>query len=222
MKSFQAGLLKRRYGHCQADEIGMTMTECCGIVPPEKGMRMKMKSLAGNFLIASPTLDDPNFSQTVVLICDHTDEGAFGLVVNRVLMESFQPLLNNFEISGSSVDMPVYFGGPVKPEQGYIIYEPFEKKYSSLKISGNIGVTASQEMLYDILNGRGPAHYLFALGFSGWSAQQLEAELLTDSWLIAPCSRDVIFSREVRERWRAAARNIGVDFYRYSDRSGTA
>jgi len=183
---------------------------------------MKMKSLAGNFLIASPILDDPNFSHTVVLMCDHTDDGAFGLVVNRLLMESFQPLLNNFDISGSSIDMPVYFGGPVKPEQGYIIYTPFNKKYGSLKVAANIGVTASQEMLFDILGGKGPERYLFALGFSGWSAQQLEEELLTDSWLVAPCSQEIIFSLQVRDRWRAAARQIGIDFYRYSDRSGTA
>jgi len=183
---------------------------------------MKMKSLAGNFLIASPIMDDPNFSHTVVLMCDHTDDGAFGLVVNRVLMESFQPLLNNFDIAGSSVDMPVFFGGPVKPEQGYIIYTPFNKIYGSLKVAANIGVTASREMLMDILSGKGPERYLFALGFSGWNSHQLEDELLTDSWLVAPCNKDIIFSMQVRDRWRAAAKQIGVDFYRYSERSGTA
>jgi putative transcriptional regulator len=167
-------------------------------------------------------MDDPNFSHTVVLMCDHTDEGAFGLVVNRVLMESFQPLLNNFDIAGSSVDMPVFFGGPVKPEQGYIIYTPFNKIYGSLKVTANIGVTASREMLVDILTGKGPERYLFALGFSGWNSYQLEDELLTDSWLVAPCDEDIIFSMQVRDRWRAAAKQIGVDFHRYSERSGTA
>lgn len=183
---------------------------------------MKMKSLAGNFLIASPVMDDPNFSQTVVLMCDHTDEGAFGLVVNRVLLNSFRPLLGNFDIPDSPVDMPVFFGGPVKPEQGYIIYSPFNRKYGSLKVNANIGVTASREMLFDILSGKGPEKYLFALGFAGWNSHQLEDELLTESWLIAPCNREVIFSLQVSERWRAAARLIGVDFYRYSDRPGNA
>jgi len=183
---------------------------------------MKMKSLTGNFLIASPVLDDPNFDHTVVLMCDHNDEGAFGLVVNRVLMGSLQPLLHNFDVTHSAVDMPVYFGGPVKPEQGYIIYTPFNKKYGSLKVGSDIGVTASREMLMEILSGKGPERYLFALGFAGWNSQQLEDELLTDSWLIAPCDRDIIFSLQVSERWRAAARQIGVDFHRYSERSGTA
>ena len=183
---------------------------------------MKMKSLSGSFLIASPTLEDPNFSHTVVLMCDHTEEGAFGLVVNRVLMESFLPLLYNFSLEKSEVDMPVYFGGPVKPEQGYIIYAPFSKKYGSLKVSKNIGVTASQEMLYDIVNGKGPERYLFALGFSGWNAHQLEDELLTDSWLIAPSNADILFGMRASDRWRAAAKLIGVDFHRYSERSGNA
>ena len=183
---------------------------------------MKMKSLAGQFLIASPLMDDPNFSHTVVLMCDHTDEGAFGLVVNRLLMESFRPLLNNFDVPVSSVDMPVFFGGPVKPEQGYIIYAPFNKKYGSLRVGADIGVTASREMLFDILGGRGPERYLFALGFAGWNSHQLEDELLTESWIVAPCSREIIFSLQVSDRWRAAARIIGVDFYRYSDRPGNA
>jgi len=185
-------------------------------------MNMKIKSLAGNFLIASPTLEDPNFSHSVVLMCDHTEEGAFGLVVNRVLMSSFLPLLDSFAIEKSDVDMPVYFGGPVKPEQGYIIFAPFSKKYGSLRVAGNIGVTASQEMLYDIVNGKGPERYLFALGFSGWGSQQLEDELLTDSWLIAPGNADVLFGLRASERWRAAARLIGVDFHRFSERSGNA
>jgi putative transcriptional regulator len=167
-------------------------------------------------------MEDPNFRHAVVLMCEHTEEGAFGLVVNRVLMESFLPLLVNFDIASSSVDMPVYFGGPVKPELGYIIYAPFDRKYGSMKVAGNIGVTASREMLYEILDGRGPDRYMFALGFSGWGSHQLEDELLTDSWIVAPCNPDIIFAVQASERWRAAARMIGVDFHRYSERSGNA
>lgn len=183
---------------------------------------MRMRSLAGNFLIASPGLDDPNFSQSVVLLCDHNEDGAFGLVVNRVLMGSYLPLLENFRIEESAVDMPVYFGGPVRPEQGYIIYSPFSRKYGSMKVTKDVGVTASRAMLYDIAKGRGPSQYLFALGFSGWSSYQLETELMTDSWLVAPMDTGVIFSVKPVERWRRAAQLIDVDFHRYSDRSGNA
>ncbi|MBI5074711.1 MAG: YqgE/AlgH family protein [Nitrospirae bacterium] len=183
---------------------------------------MKMHSLAGNFLIASPGLDDPHFSQSVVLMCDHTDNGAFGIVVNRVLTESFQSLAFRFDLKKGPVDMPVYYGGPVQPEQGYIIYAPFRKKYGLLKITKNIGVSSSRELLQDILNGKGPDSYLFSLGHSGWGANQIEEELMTDSWLVVPMAEDIIFSVKPAERWRSAARLIGVDFHRYSKRSGNA
>jgi putative transcriptional regulator len=91
-----------------------------------------------------------------------------------------------------------------------------------MKVGANIGVTASREMLFSILSGKGPEQYLFALGFAGWNSHQLEDELLTDSWIVAPCNTDIIFSMQVRDRWRAAAKQIGVDFHRYSERSGTA
>jgi putative transcriptional regulator len=183
---------------------------------------MKMKSLKGNFLIASPGLNDPFFSQSVVLLCDHTDQGAFGLVVNKVITDSLRMMLENFDIRKSEVDMPVYFGGPVHPEQGYIIYSPFNGKYGSLKVSEDIGVTSSKELLEDIIAGKGPEQHLFALGFSGWMANQLEDELLTDSWLVAPLHADIIFSKGITERWRSAAKLIGVDFCRFSERSGNA
>jgi len=183
---------------------------------------MKMHSLTGNFLIASPGLDDPHFSQTVVLLCDHTDAGAFGIVVNRVITESFQSFPFRSDLKKGCVDMPVYYGGPVQPEQGYIIYAPFRKKYGSLKIAKNIGVTSSRELLQDILNGKGPQSYLFSLGYAGWVANQLEEELMTDGWLVAPLDADVVFSVKPAERWRYAARLIGVDFHRYSERSGNA
>jgi putative transcriptional regulator len=183
---------------------------------------MNMKSLSGNFLVASPGLDDMNFGQTVVLLCDHTEEGAFGLVVNKVIMESFQSLLFNFDIAPGIVDLPVYYGGPVRPEQGYIVYSPFSKKYGNLKIGRTIGVTSSRELLQDIVLGKGPEHYLFALGSSGWNANQLEGELMTDGWLVAPVESDILFRVKPAERWRAAARLIGVDFHRYSERSGNA
>lgn len=183
---------------------------------------MKMKSLSGNFLVASPGLDDMNFGQTVVLVCDHTEEGAFGLVVNKVIMDSFQSLLFNFSIARGLVDLPVYFGGPVSPEQGYIIYSPFKKKYGNLKIGRNIGVTSSRELLQDIVLGKGPEQYLFALGYSGWNANQLEGELMSDGWLVTPADSDILFRTSPAERWRSAARLIGVDFHRYSERSGNA
>lgn len=183
---------------------------------------MKMHSLSGNFLVASPGLNDPHFSQTVVLMCDHTDAGAFGIVINRVITNSFHSLLSRFDLEKGPVDMPVYYGGPVQPEQGYIIYAPYRRKYGSLRIAKNIGVSSSRELLQDILNGKGPADYLFSLGHSGWSSNQLEEELMTDSWLVVPMAEEIVFSAKPAERWRSAAGLIGIDFHRFFERSGNA
>jgi putative transcriptional regulator len=174
------------------------------------------------FLVAAPGLQDPNFSQTVVLICEHSGEGAFGLIINRVLMNSIRPLGRALGFESIRVDLPVYFGGPVKPEQGYVLYAPFNDVYGAMRIGDDLGVTASKEILMDIAAGRGPELYMFALGFSGWAPNQVEEELMTDSWLVIPRDDKIIFSARPQDRWRMAGESIGVDFSRYVEGGGTA
>ncbi|MBA4372903.1 MAG: hypothetical protein C0402_08560 [Thermodesulfovibrio sp.] len=183
---------------------------------------MNIKKLSGKLLIAVPGLEDVNFRHTVILICEHSEEGAFGIILNRVLMKSFVPLLNAFDLKASVVDLPIHYGGPVRPEQGYVIYAPFDAKYGPMKISRNIAVTASKEILHDIAAGRGPKQYFFALGFAGWTANQLEDELITDSWLVAPLDIDLIFNLPLENRWKQAAATIGIDLSRLVPRSGKA
>ncbi len=183
---------------------------------------MNIHKLAGKLLIAVPGLDDLNFRHTVILLCEHSEEGAFGIILNRVLMKSYMPLLTAFDLRESLVDMPVHFGGPVRPEQGYVIYSPFDAKYGPMKISRNVAVTASKEILHDIAAGRGPKQYFFALGFAGWTSNQLEEELMMDSWLVAPLDADLIFKLPVEKRWKHAAATIGVDLGRLVHGSGKA
>jgi len=178
--------------------------------------------ISGKFLIAVPSLNDPNFSQTVVLVCEHSKEGAFGLIINRILMNSFRPLMKAFEIKKSSVDLPIYFGGPVRPEQGYVLYSPYDGRYGSIRISDNLAVTASKELLQDIAAGKGPRRFIFALGFAGWVADQLENELMMDSWLVAPADHDILFKVPVTEKWKSAAESIGVEFERLIIKGGWA
>lgn len=185
-------------------------------------MSIEINNISGKLLIAVPGLDDPNFSRTVLVICEHSREGAFGLIINRILMNSFSPLLSAFEIKRSVVDFPVHFGGPVRPEQGYVLYSPADEKYMSMKVDDTIAVSASKEILCDIAEGRGPQRFLFALGFSGWTSNQLEDELMTDSWLVAPLDNDIIFNVPAGGRWRRAACSIGVDLDRFCNRSGSA
>ncbi|NWF51604.1 MAG: YqgE/AlgH family protein [Nitrospirae bacterium] len=179
-----------------------------------------MKNLTGTFLIATPSLKDPNFERTVVLICDHTDQGAFGLVINRILLNSFIPLIEWLDVKEIKRDLPVFYGGPVKPDQGYILFIPNDVKYASINIKDTLSLTTSKEILIDLANGKGPKSFLFALGFSGWASGQLEYELMLDSWLVAPMDIRIIFDIPVKERWKAAADSIGVDLTRLVDKQG--
>ncbi len=185
-------------------------------------MVTSINDISARFLVAAPGLEDPNFRRTVVLICEHSREGAFGLIVNRVLMNSFRPLLKALEIEKTLVDLPIYYGGPVKPDQGYVIYSPYDERYGAIKVTDGLAVTASKEILCDIAAGKGPDRFLFTLGFSGWAPSQLEEELMTDSWLVAPLDHDLIFDLPVGERWKYAAHSIGIDPERFIARSASA
>ncbi|MEW6067405.1 MAG: YqgE/AlgH family protein [Nitrospirota bacterium] len=179
-----------------------------------------IRNLTGMFLIAVPSLKDPNFERTVVLICDHTKDGAFGLVINRVLLNNFVPLLGEFDIKECAIDLPVFYGGPVKPEQGYFLYSSSNSYYPSIKIKDDLILTTTKDILIDIAAGKGPKKFLFALGFAGWASGQLEYELMMDGWLIAPVNNRIIFDIPVNDRWKAAADSIGVDLTRLVYRQG--
>ncbi len=181
---------------------------------------IEIKNLTCMFLIAVPSLKDPNFERTVILICDHSKDGAFGLVINRVLLSSFVPLHGGLDIQECLIDLPVFYGGPVKPEQGYILYSSSDIYCPSIKINDSIALTTAKELLIDIAAGRGPQKFLFALGFAGWAPGQLEYELMMDSWLIAPANNKIIFDTPVNERWKATADLIGVDLTRLFCRQG--
>jgi putative transcriptional regulator len=183
---------------------------------------MNINDLSGKLLIAVPGLEDQNFKHAVILICEHSSEGAFGIILNRVLMNSFKPLLKAFDLTDSSVDMPIHYGGPVRPEQGYVIYSPFDERYGAMKVTKSLAVTTSKDVLHDIAAGKGPRRYFFALGFAGWTANQLEEELIMDSWLVAPVNFDLVFTIPVGDRWKHAASSIGVDLERYINGSGQA
>ncbi len=183
---------------------------------------MDLRNITGKLLVAVPGLEDPNFRHSVVLVCEHSGVGAFGLVVNRVLMKSIRPLTEALGMESAAVDFPVYYGGPVKADQGYLLFSPFEDRHGAIRITDDLGVTASKEALLDITRGKGPSRFIFTLGFSGWTANQLEAELMGDSWLVAPPDLRLIYSAPVADRWRMAGQSIGVDFARYVGSSGRA
>lgn len=172
-----------------------------------------------------PTLADPNFSHTVTYICEHNDEGAMGLVINRLMEISLAEVLRQMSIEPSrSLDTSVAIneGGPVHPEQGFVIHSPLGAWQSTLSVDTEIGLSTSRDVLTAIAHGEGPAHYLIALGYAGWGPGQLEQEIAQNTWLSGPVSREILFDLPLENRWAAAAALLGVDLNLISSEIGHA
>jgi putative transcriptional regulator len=172
-------------------------------------------SLVGNLLIAMPTLVDPNFWRSVVLLGVHShDEGAFGLVVNRPLDVELADILRELGEEGPAGPAPVVLGGgPVEPTHGFVLFERGEAALGegSLAIGDLVEVSGSTEVLSSLVRGRVKARYYLLLGYSGWAPGQLEREIEENSWLVAPLDPTILFDVPIEERWAAALRSIGVE-----------
>jgi putative transcriptional regulator len=170
--------------------------------------------LNNQFLIAMPTLADPNFAQTVTLICEHNDQGALGIVINRPGLMSLGEIMDqlNLEVFDSHLrEQAVFEGGPVYPDRGFVLHEPSKKWESSLPVSEHIQVTTSRDILVALASGKGPDSYLLALGYAGWAAGQLEEEMAANVWLNVEASPDIVFKTSWEQRYRAAAELLGID-----------
>ncbi len=172
-------------------------------------------SLRNQFLVAMPGMVDGNFDRTVTLLCEHTAEGAMGLVINRPTTLALRDMLQHMGLSierFSTETMPVYWGGPVQPERGFVLHSSEGAQWdSTLRLSEAISVTTSKDIMVAISQGQGPARYLVTLGYAGWSAGQLEDEILHNSWLNTPADSAIVFEMPTAARWEAAARLLGVD-----------
>ena len=171
-------------------------------------------NLTNHFLIAMPGMTDPFFARTVTYLCQHSDEGALGIIVNRPSELSLKDIMGqmNIELSDPELaDMPVYFGGPVHPERGFVLHEPIGEWSSTLKISDALWLTTSKDILEAISRGEGPRKILLALGYAGWGKGQLEEEIVQNSWLNAQADESIIFTRPAASRWKAAAELMGID-----------
>lgn len=171
-------------------------------------------SLANHFLIAMPSLADPNFSRTVTYICDHNEEGAMGVVINRPLELSLGELAAHVEVEigrPDRADTPIYQGGPVQGERGFVLHRPTGEWDASLDITDELGLTMSRDIIAAIAKGEGPPDYLITLGYAGWGPGQLESELAANAWLSGPADPAILFELPVQRRWEAAANLLGVD-----------
>ncbi len=177
-----------------------------------------------HFLIAMPALADPNFFKTVTYICEHNANGALGIVINRPLELSLADLYSNLGLDAplGSAERPIYQGGPVHPEQGFVLHRPSGSWLSTLTITAEIGVTTSRDILEAIARGEGPRDALVALGYAGWGPGQLEREMGENAWLAAPVDPEIIFNLAAERRWDAAAKLLGVDLALLSPDAGHA
>ncbi len=190
-------------------------------------VKRTVSSLAGMLLVATPALEGTFFARTVIYMCAHTiDGGSMGVVVNRRLV---RPVLEDlFEQLQIKPFPPVrrvglFSGGPVNEEHGFVLHSSDWKGEESMCVTDNMTLTASKDVLIEIAKGNGPQDALLVMGYSGWTAGQLEEEILRhDAWFIAPATRDLVFGTNQSIKWRKALSLIGVDPMRLVGQSGYA
>jgi len=171
-------------------------------------------SLAPAFLLSMPQLVDPNFNRTVVLLCQHTEDGAFGLVVNRPLVTSGRVTVNLDPPVSTDRELQVWIGGPVEPERSWILVgheAEAEPDYEVMPISESLYLTTSPTLLRRMLDPEPPPQTRLIIGYSGWGPGQLEAELHASAWLMSDIDRGLIFDTPPEQMWEAAIRRLGAD-----------
>lgn len=189
------------------------------------GDTSQANNLVNQFLIAMPTLADPNFSHTVTYLCDHNKDGAMGLVVNRPLDLDIDELLSHLNINNTRHNkgyIPIYQGGPVQTERGFVLHRDIGQWDASIVVCDDIALTMSQDIIEAIAHDEGPKDYLISLGYAGWGARQLEDELAANAWLNGPADPAIIFDVPIEQRWTASAHHLGVELKNLSSDVGHA
>lgn len=186
-------------------------------------------SLTNQFLIAMPGMADEAFAGTVVYLCEHNDNGALGLVVNKPTTLTLGTLFEKVELSpplGELAERPVYFGGPVQTDRGFVLHEPLDAEgghyNATLAVPGGLEMTTSRDVLEALSNGAGPKKLLVTLGYSGWAAGQLEEEIGRNGWLTVNAAPEIIFDTPVEERYEKALGLLGIDPRMLSSDAGHA
>jgi len=192
---------------------------------------MNTTDLTGHFIIAMPGLLDENFNHTVTYICEHDENGTFGITINRETDITVNEIIAQMETAteknepheqDTSQPQSVYLGGPVQQGRGFILHKPLGNWGSTLKINDTMALTTSRDILEAIARNEGPEQAMIALGYAGWGAGQLEQELAANTWLSCPAEEQIIFNTPASKRWQAAADLLGVDLQLLSNESGHA
>ena len=186
-----------------------------------------MTTLAGHLLVAMPQMQDHRFARTVIYLCTHSDEGAMGLVVNKLAdnpVVLLSELMKKLKIStdGLKFDSQVRFGGPVEPGRGFVLHSADYTEEGTLVVDGRVALTSTLDILRAIGRGAGPEKCILALGFAGWGPGQLEAEIQANGWLHSTADDGLIFDPNPKGKWRRALAKIGVDLTALSGEAGHA
>jgi putative transcriptional regulator len=186
---------------------------------------MQKVNLTQHFLIAMPAMADPHFAKSLTYICEHNDQGALGVVVNRPIEMNLHALLEQVSIAPEHdgfKSVPVHFGGPVQVDRGFVLHTPLGQWQSTLAVTSELGLTTSKDILQAVARGEGPRQLLVTLGYAGWAPGQLEHELAQNAWLTVQAKPELIFDLPPEERLAAAMSLLGIDYARLSDVAGHA
>ena len=181
--------------------------------------------LTGHFLIAMPAMSDKNFARTLTLVCEHNDQGALGIIVNRPIDMSLDGLFERIDLTLESPrfqGQPVYFGGPVQTDRGFVLHRPIGEWQSTIDVGNGLGLTSSRDVLQSLGSEIEPEDVLVTLGYAGWQAGQIEWEMAQNAWLTVRADTGIIFDLPPEERLVAAMQLLGVDFASLSDVAGHA
>ena len=186
---------------------------------------MKSVDLTNHFLIAMPAMVDPYFAKTLTYICEHNEQGALGVVINRRIDLDFRTLFEQIKIPLPDAELaghPVHYGGPVQMDRGFVLHQPTGDWQSTLKVTDEVALTTSKDILEAVGRGEGPDKLFLALGYAGWEAGQLEHELAQNAWLTVPADPSVIFDEPEETRLAVAMGMLGVDFATLAEGAGHA
>ncbi|CAG0908956.1 unnamed protein product [Cyprideis torosa] len=173
-----------------------------------------------------PGMLDANFADTLTLVCEHSEDGAAGFIVNRPTDIPLSELLEQqsiaFDADGQATRMAIYSGGPVDIDRGFVIHSPDKIYPDTQRVSEDLCVTASQQIIEDLAQNKGPEKALFLLGYAGWGGEQLEQEVADNVWLTTDADASIIFDKPDEDRCQAAATQLGVDLQLLNTQAGHA
>lgn len=182
-------------------------------------------NLTDNFLIAMPAMEDPYFAHSLVYVCEHNENGALGIIVNRPIDMNLAALFEKIDIKlehEELANLPVYFGGPVQLDRGFVLHRPVGHWQSTLAVNPEVGLTSSRDVLAAVAAEGAPGELIVTLGYAGWGAGQLEEELAQNAWLTVPARAAILFDLPPEERLPAAMQKLGFSFSQLSDVAGHA